>query len=85
MFRACIYVSGSTTEFLYSEKQEALLRRAIKALTRFQPGCASLWPDRIEIQRKIGTLSGKRSLWETVQIIRYENLTHDQHYWRKRP
>jgi hypothetical protein len=82
--RAVVYIRGAIPQLFYGRNRESLLRRALRALNLWEPGFASTRSDRVELQRRIGVVSGNRSLWEVLLTLRHADVLPDKQHWRTR-
>lgn len=82
--RATVHIRGAMDQHFYGTNVESLRRRAIKALTQFEPGGGNLFPDRIVISEQVRVISGRLAQWEPVFTLFYKEVPETQHEWRKR-
>lgn len=83
-YKAITFIRGSTGQAFYGKDPDKLIQRATKALTYWKPGEANLWPDRFELWKQVGQISGNRSKWERVSFTTYNEIPASLHEWRKR-
>ena len=82
--KAVVHVSGAQDQSFYGTSRERLAAQATKALTYFEPGTGSLWPNYFEIFEHAHTLSGNRASWTLISVIHYGDIPETQHEWRQR-
>lgn len=90
-YRAVVRIRGMVTQKLYGFDQVKLLARAIKALTFYKPGQASLTPLSVSIFKEMEEIykdrtSGPsvRKVWVEVTHVPYDSIPEDQLEWRKK-
>lgn len=86
-YRIAVFISGVQTQYFYAwgEAQRATqLRAAIKALTNREPGANNGIPRQVVVEKRLRIISGKKSSWEVVQTVPYENLPDEQLEWKQR-
>lgn len=87
-FKAMIYTSGAITYALYGNSNRAgiasLHRRAVKALTCWEPGFGGMWPNRYEVFEQVREASGNRAAdWKLIETVRYAEIPKDQFEWKR--
>lgn len=81
-YRARIDISGMTYEYLYSENEVRLRKRAVKRLTRFKPGHGSLYPHQFVIERRL--LLSEGWVWQEFEKTKYESIPEEEWEWKKK-
>jgi hypothetical protein len=82
-YKATIKIRGAEDQHLYGADLGGLTLRAVEKLTEWKPGFGNLRPERIDVMRSEGRVSGNRSKWTLINFIPYGSIPHDQHKWRR--
>lgn len=83
-YRAEIFIRGSTLEKVYRKTMESVENNAIEKLTAFKPGMMSIYPVKAVIYERVTNDLGETVDWVQKKVITYEELSEDQHAWRRK-
>lgn len=81
-YKAIVEIRGSTSQTVYGKNPQKLLARAIRILTRNEPGFAGFQPEKVILLKELSD-TFKPLSWQVVSETTYESLTPEQHEWRK--
>lgn len=83
-FKAMVKINGAVTQNLFAKNLDNLRAKAIKSLTFYEPGFASLTPESITLLKHRRRISGNKAEWMLLEVIKFTDIPEDQHEWRKR-
>ena len=82
--KASVFIRGAVIQHFYSTSLPRLTTIATKALTEFEPGIGSLWPERFEIREHVRAIRGNLAEWKLISTTLFKDIPPQKHAWRIR-